>query len=67
MKHAHYINVKHTHIIQKLVPLVLLLTKMAIKLGNAGAIDNFGLAFQYQIKKYIKKNGQKQLQIKNTI
>ena len=28
---------------------------------------SFGvLAFQYQIKKYIKKNGQKQLQIKNT-
>ena len=34
---------------------------------NKVTIDRFGLAFQYQIKKYIKKNGQKQSQIKDTI
>ena len=28
---------------------------------------HFGLAFQCQIKKYVKKNGKNQLQIKNTI
>ena len=39
---------------------------MAIKWGDAGTTDHFGLAFQYQIKKIIKKNGQKQSQIKNT-
>ena len=38
-----------------------------MKLGDAGTIDHFGLAFQYQIKKIIKHNGQKQLQIKNMI
>ena len=37
------------------------------KLRDAGTIDHFGLAFQYQIKKIIKKNGQKQSQIKNTM
>ena len=41
--------------------------KWQIKLGDAGTNGRFGLAFQYQIKKYIEKNGQKQLQIKNTI
>ena len=41
---------------------------MAIKLGDAGTIDHFGLSFQYQMKKKIKKkNGQKQTQVKNTI
>ena len=40
---------------------------MAIKLGDAGTIDHFGLAFQYQIKKIIKKNGQKHSRIKNPI
>ena len=34
-----------------------------MKLGDAGTTDHFGLAFQYQIKN-IKKNGQKQSQIK---
>ena len=28
---------------------------MTIKLGDAGTIDHFGLAFQYQTKKIIKK------------
>ena len=28
---------------------------MAIKLGDAGTIDHFGLTFQYQIKKIFKK------------
>ena len=28
---------------------------MALQLGDAGTINHFGLAFQYQIKKYIKK------------
>ena len=40
---------------------------MAIKLGDAGTIDHFGRAFQYEITKIIKKNAQKQLLIKNTI
>ena len=42
---------------------------MAIKLGAAGTIDHFGLAFQYQIKKERKKEWTKlkQSQIKNTI
>ena len=41
---------------------------MTIKLGDAGTIDHFGLAFQYQIKtKQKQKNGQKQSQIKNAI
>ena len=38
-----------------------------MKLGDTGTIERFGLVFQYQIKKITKKNGQKQLQIKNTI
>ena len=39
-----------------------------IKLGVAGRINRFDLAFQYQIcKKEEKKNGQKQSQIKNVI
>ena len=42
--------------------------KRQIKLGEAGTIDRFGLVFQYQMKKIIKKNGKKtQLQIKNII
>ena len=41
--------VSPTHIIRKLVPSVLLSYKMAIKLGDAGTVDHFGLAFQYQI------------------
>ena len=40
---------------------------MANKFRDAGTIDRFGLAFQYQINKIMKKNGQKQLQIKNSI
>ena len=35
-----------------------------LQLGDAGTIHGFGLVFQYQIKKSIQKNGQKQLQIK---
>ena len=35
--------------------------------GDAGTIDRFGLAFQHQIFKIRKKNGQNQLQIKNTL
>ena len=37
------------------------------KFGDAGTIDHLGLAFQYQIKEIMKRNGQKQSQIKNTI
>ena len=40
---------------------------MAIQLGDAGTIDDFGLAFQYHIKTIVKKNWQKQSQINNTI
>ena len=40
---------------------------MAIKLRDAGTVDHFGLAFQYQIKKIEKKNAQKQSQIITTI
>ena len=39
-------------------------------LGDAGTIkliNNFGLAFQYEIKKIMEKNGQKQSQIKNIL
>ena len=32
-----------------------LIKKRQIKLGDAGTIDHFGLAFQYQIKKINKK------------
>ena len=46
---------------------IALVKKWQIKLGDAGTIDRFGLAFQYQIKTIIKKNGQKQSQIKNII
>ena len=68
-KHAHVTNVKHVNIIiWKWVPSILLsLKKWQIKLGDTDPIDRFGLAFQYLIKKIIKKNGQKQLQIKNTM
>ena len=44
--------------------------KWQINLGEAGTIDRFDLAFQYQINFFFyiyKKNGQKQSQIKNTI
>ena len=63
-----YTKVKNINIIRKLVPSVLLSwKKWPIKLGDGDTIDRFGLAFQYQIKKIIQKNGQKQLQIKNTV
>ena len=60
-KHAHYINITHTH----MIPSVLHLYKMA---GYAGTIDSFGLAFQYHYQTYkiINKEVQKQLQINNT-
>ena len=64
-KHAHYIDIKHN---KKVSPfgIALVKKKKAIQLGDAGTSDRFGLAFEYQIKKYIKKNRQKQSQIKNT-
>ena len=46
---------------------IALVTKWQIKLGDAGTIDRFGLAFQYQIFFNIKRNAQKHSQIKNTI
>ena len=60
--HAHFTNVKHIYKHNpKVSPFgVALIKKWQIKLGDAGTIDHFGLAFQYQIKKYIKRNGQKQ-------
>ena len=36
---------------------------MAIKLGDAGTIDCFGLAFECQTQTYIKRNGNKQSHI----
>ena len=39
---------------------------MATTLGDAGTVDHFGLAFQYQIFLFYFKNGQKQAQIENT-
>ena len=67
-KQAHYINVKDTNISRKVVPSVCiaLIKNWQIKFGDAGTIDHFSLALQYQIRKIIKKNGQKQLQTKNT-
>ena len=38
-------GLRYTSIIRNLVPSVLLSSKMAIKLGDAGTIDHFGLAF----------------------
>ena len=58
-----YTNVKHINIpvIWKLVPSILLsYKKWLIKLGDAGTIDCFGLAFQHQIiKKLLKKEWSK--------
>ena len=63
-KHAYFATAKHTNIIRKLIPLVLLdHKKWQIKLGDAGTIDRIGLVFEYQITNIIKKNGQKQSQI----
>ena len=63
-----FTNVKNINIIRKLAPSGYCShIKWQIKLGDAGTIDHFGLAFQYQIEKYITKDGQKQPQIKNTI
>ena len=42
---------------------IALIKKWQVKLVDAGTIDRFGLAFQYNII----KNGQTQSQIKNTI
>ena len=39
---------------------------MANEGRDTGTINRFGLAFQYQINTVMKKNGQKQSQIKNT-
>ena len=44
---------------------IALVKKRQIKLGDAGTIDRFGLAFQYQIKNIIKKEWTKT--IANTI
>ena len=46
---------------------IALVKKWQIKLEDAGTIDRFCLALQYQLKKIIKKNQQQKLQIKNTI
>ena len=46
---------------------IALVKKWQIKLGDAGTIDRFDLAFQYQILKIVKNNGQTQSQIKNII
>ena len=45
---------------------IALVKKSKIKL-NAGTIDRFGLAFQYQIKNIYTKRMDKKMQIKNTI
>ena len=45
---------------------IVFVKKWQIQLGDAGTIDCITYAFQYQIIKIIKKNGQKQLLIKNT-
>ena len=59
-KHAHFTNVKHKHNL-KVSPFgSALIKKRQIKLGDAGTTDHFSLALQYQLKKFIKKNGQKQ-------
>ena len=54
---ACFTNVKHINIIRKLALSILLSYKklLQIKLGDAGTIDRFGLAFQYQINKILKK------------
>ena len=44
--------------------IALIKKKANIKLRNAGTIDRFDLAFQYEVKKKKKKNGQKQWQIR---
>ena len=46
---------------------VLSYKKRQIKLGDAGIIGHFGLAFQYQIKLKKKRMDKKQSQMKNTI
>ena len=66
-KHAHFYNhktYKHNTIVTPFR--IAFVKKMANKLGDAGTIWHFGLAFQYQIKKIKKKNGQKQSQNKIT-
>ena len=45
---------------------IALVNKWQIKI-DAGTIDHVGLAFQYQVYNNIQRNGQKQLQIKNTV
>ena len=42
-----------------------LVKKWQIKLGDAGTMDHFDLAFQYQIKKMIKKDWTKTIANKN--
>ena len=68
-KHAYFTKIKHINIIRKLVPSVLLSLKKrrANKVRRCWYHWPFGLAFQYQILKVKKKNGQKQSQIKITI
>ena len=48
-------NVKHINTTQTLAP-----KTWQIKLGDADTIDRLDLAFQYQVKTLINKNGQKQ-------
>ena len=47
-----------------LISMTLTLMQGHSGLGDAGTIDRFGLAFEYQIFFNIKKNGQNQSQIK---
>ena len=48
-------NVKHQHN-PKVSPFgISLIKKRQMKLGDAGTIDRFGLAFQYQIPKKYKE------------
>ena len=60
-----YINIKHNP--KGRLFGIALVKYWQIKLRDAGTIDHFGLAFQYQIKKNYRKNGQMQSQNKNTI
>ena len=46
---------------------IALVKKWQVKFRDAGTTDRFHLAFQYHIFKNIKKNGQKQSQLKNSL
>ena len=64
-QNMHTLQAKHN---LKVSPFGIALIKiLQIKLGDAGTIDRFGLAFLYLFLNYKKKNGHTQSQIKNTI